>query len=539
VIIRKKNTSTRKNTKKNVSSALDPFSLGSKYVIETKLLKNYLRKSARWWTIWRIATFSFLLILFVTLFPFNFSIKYDFSIRYIVSYFNNPSSFKDVVLNIVLFIPFSFSTTHLLHRRKLNWIFILIAILLASSGLSFMIEVLQIFLPSRSPTLTDIISNTLGGFLGFFLSGQIALKQWNKLHLFKVLTACFIAYTTFILLVSTPLPSTANLRNWDSNFPLQIGNESTGNRPWQGYISNLDIIDRSISKSEVEGIFIEKNSLINFKDSLITSYKLTGENNYQDHVGHSPNLSWQGKSHNLQETKNIFLDSSRWLSTETPASFITEKIRHSSQFTLITTVATANTKQAGSPRIIALSKNPHQRNFMLGQKSSSLVFRLRTPVTENRRDLQLVIPGIFEDTKFHHLIISYANSILKIYVDKPENSYYLELTPGTALFSLIFPIKPHNLETFKDLYYAFIFIPLGVLLGAITTIYRKKSNFYAIFISGGILLPSLCLESILAFGGRRDFSPANLLQGILVVLITMLAIQMIARPYFSRKIILN
>jgi glycopeptide antibiotics resistance protein len=472
----------------------------------------------------------------MTLFPFNFSYKDDSSITYIFTYFYNPTiniSISDFILNIVLFIPFGFSFTCLLLKSKLSWIIILAMVLLFSFSLSLTIEVLQIFLPFRSPSLTDILTNTLGGLLGFYLLRLRVFNQLSKILSLKVLTVCFIGYLCLTFLISITLPSITDLSNWNPSFSLLLGNELTGDRPWQGYISDISFIDKTISEPELALIFSEAIPLKSLRDSPLAFYQLTGQGNYRDRMGNLPNLSWQGKQLNsIPEDHNIaFLTPERWLATEKPASFVTEKIRQTSQFTLIATIATASTNQAGPARIISLSENPYQSNFILGQEDSSLVFRLRTPVTgKNGANPELIVPGVFADTKFHRLVISYADSVLKLYVDKSENFHYIELTPGTALFSYIFPRRAYSSQIFKSSYYGAIFIPLGFFLGAIAIkIYRGKLIFHIIFFSGGILLPSFLLESILVFGGRRNFCLENVLLSMGIMLAAMLTVRALTR----------
>jgi hypothetical protein len=312
---------------------------------------------------------------------------------------------------------------------------------------------------------------------------------------------------------------------------LLVGNELTGDRPWQGSISDISIFDRAISKAELAQIFSEGSPL----NSPLAFYQLKGQGNYRDPMGNLSNLSWQGKQLNshAEDDDIAFLTPERWLATEKPASLVTEKIRQTSQFTLIANVATANTNQTGPARIISLSENPYQRNFTLGQEGSSLVFRLRTPVTgENGANPELIVPGVFADTNFHRLVVSYADSVLDLYVDKPENFHYLDLTPRTVLLSFLFPKEAYDAKKIKSLYYGGVFIPLGLILGRITIIYRRRLSFYVMLFFGGILLPSFLLESILSFGIRRNFSVENLLLSIAIMLTAMLTVRVLTIVFY-------
>jgi len=80
------------------------------------------------------------------------------------------SYFTDVFINIVGFIPFGFFFYAFLNNikkasRAKNY---LIAIFLGG-GISLAIELFQVYLPTRSSSLTDLICNILGTILGVII----------------------------------------------------------------------------------------------------------------------------------------------------------------------------------------------------------------------------------------------------------------------------------------------------------------------------------------------------------------------------------
>ena len=66
---------------------------------------------------------------------------------------------RDVVLNVAVFVPFGFLLSD---RRSLNRRLGLLGILGAASLLSGIGEFCQVYSPSRFPSATDVVSNTLG-----------------------------------------------------------------------------------------------------------------------------------------------------------------------------------------------------------------------------------------------------------------------------------------------------------------------------------------------------------------------------------------
>ena len=157
------------------------------------------------------------------------------------------------------------------------------------------------------------------------------------------------------------------------------------------------------------------------------------------------------------------------------------------------------------------------RNFTLGQQAENLEFRVRTPLTgSNASDLKLEVPGVFIAEKSHHIVITYSKATLEIYIDRLENYHslhLLELIPKEQIF----------------FYYGITFIPLGVCLALLTTLAKRKLNFYRYFLWTGILFPSLILEASLMSGSGKSLSFKNLLVGIFFTAGTMLILRIRAK----------
>ncbi|NJL80430.1 MAG: VanZ family protein [Richelia sp. SL_2_1] len=469
-----------------------------------------------------LVIFSVLAVLIATLYPFNFSLPDSVSRRELVDSFDNNSFFKDQVNNVLLFLPLGFGLTGLLQKRKFKLASQIIAVILASAGLSLTVELLQILLPSRAPTPADIFNNTCGGFLGL-----IGFYVWNfqsfKAILQRVetskasnsrskITLFFTGYIILTFLITIPWQATTNLSGWNSNFPLIIGNETTANRGWEGYISQVNIANQAFSKNEVKQIFSQNNNFPHLENSLLASYEFTGKAPYRDRTGKQPDLQWYGES-TIQNEKGVLLSPNHWLKTATPVTSLSESIRKTSAFTISTTVTSTKKEQTGPARIISLSQDSYLRNFTLGQQGSDLVFRVRTPLTgANASDVKLEVPHIFDDLKPHQIVITYSKSLLTIYVDKVANIHTLNLLD----------LIPKEKRFF---YYGLTFIPLGLCLTLLTALAKRKLNFYRWLLLTGILLPSLILEGILVQESGKNISPKNLFLGILFTAGTMLILK--------------
>jgi VanZ family protein len=83
----------------------------------------------------------------------------------------NRSFWKDVIVNILGFIPFGFFFYAWRRESAIeNKLSTILLIVVLGAGLSLGIELLQVFLPTRDSSLTDVVSNTLGTYLGVLLS---------------------------------------------------------------------------------------------------------------------------------------------------------------------------------------------------------------------------------------------------------------------------------------------------------------------------------------------------------------------------------
>ena len=78
---------------------------------------------------------------------------------------NHIFYFKQITLNIILFIPFGFTLTAVLKEKGVHN---LRPVLIAGAVLSITVEVLQ-YITSRGYTeLDDVINNTLGAVIGWW-----------------------------------------------------------------------------------------------------------------------------------------------------------------------------------------------------------------------------------------------------------------------------------------------------------------------------------------------------------------------------------
>lgn len=120
------------------------------------------------------------LVLWITLKPTTVDAGFDAEIRWLLAALHEigvPAWFRyrqlEFTANAVMFVPLGFFTGMLLGRR---WPWGLAAMPLASAC----IEAAQFcFLPGRYATVSDIVANSLGGWVGGGLAALIGARFWG------------------------------------------------------------------------------------------------------------------------------------------------------------------------------------------------------------------------------------------------------------------------------------------------------------------------------------------------------------------------
>lgn len=445
------------------------------------------------WGQWLLlAGLSFIII--ATISPFTFIVPKGFSSKFIIEEFNFGSSVKDYLQNILLFIPFGIGLAKITASKnaKNNLVKTLAITLLTSTIISTTVELTQFLLPTRTSNLTDIIYNSLGGALGGFIYCQrkqiiefivgIITGNPQKLSIKSILYA-IAGYCLLVILGLWILLISVNLSNWDDDFYLAIGNEVTGDRPWNGNIHSLYISDRGLNRSEVAQVFKQPDSFFAQLPNLVTSLVFTkSQPFYQDSQKQIPNLLWQGNlsiaainqaNYSTIQTPSILVNSQQWLKTEEPASLLTEKLKNNSEFSLSLVVATNELAQTGPARILAFSQGTKAHNLIVGQDNTNLDVRLRTPITGNNANQpEFFVPNVFNDRQLHQILIIFAQKKLNFYIDQPDNQYTFEFNSYNSFLSY-FPwekknwrinLQNFNLFKYQLLFYSIVLTPLFMLI---------------------------------------------------------------------------
>jgi hypothetical protein len=330
-----------------------------------------------------------------------------------------------------------------------------------------------------------------------------------------------LGYVILAYLVSIPLQRDTLLSDWDEDFPLVLGNELTGDRPWRGSISQLHLVDRAISEEEAKDWLRRMKHSAAIGYPVLASYDLTEARYNRDRMGNLPALVRKS------EMNDRLNPAKTWLATESPVSYLIRRIAANSEFTLAAAFASASADQKGPARIISISKDPGLRNLTVGQQGSDLIVRLRTPMTgENGVNPELTAPGVFAADGWHILVAIYDGSKLVLHMDEPYERYILALNPGAAAASYFGPVTA-PMVFYNLAYYIAIFFPFGILMFIVLNSIANSPVIRLLFAVSITLGASLLLEGVLIASCGKALEWQNLVLGIAVMGGTLLLFQSI------------
>jgi VanZ family protein len=444
-----------------------------------------------------VALVSLLLVLVATLFPFRFTISENSRLGENLPFLGRGrTDFLDLKNNCLLFLPLGLGLTGwCLTTKQYSGTRALLIAFLSCLGISYGVETLQVFQPSRIPSLFDVACNGISGGLG-----GACFLIWTA----RGSHASWLGHLAIVLAVSIPLRFSALPSNWDPSYPLLLGNEKTGDRPWQGTIYDLFIADRVLVPEEMSKIFQGRFDEPRLKDSLLVALRcLERGEPCADSVGDEVDFVWTGNVREGLLRGPLFFDGRSWLTSVTVSRRVSDRIREHGQFTVAATVAPCNLTQAGPARIVSRSIDVSSRNFTLGQQGRNLVFRLRTPTTgENGTEPEMVAHEVFRDKSPQHLAIIFDGERLNLFVNLRQHPDSLSLNIGAAAFRGFGPMSQTLCRVYERLFYSILFAPFGVLLGLAAV--RSSSSLAGRLaaVVGAALLSSALLELTLMISGR-------------------------------------
>lgn len=370
----------------------------------------------------------------LTLAPFDFSVA-AFAARAPDLRF---SLSLDFVLNTFGFVPLGailyFLTQSHAKGMRCRW-----GITTAIAAIvSLSLEAGQLFLPTRDPSLLDVVANAVGGGLGFWATHHLRQSPWI-IHLRRygqrLALYTLMLYVAGLIGLFLLIPTSQKLEGWDPGYPLLIGNEATLDRPWLGKIFFVALYDRVLTADQIEVAFQggpNPEAELHLRGEPIVLYP------FQERGGtHVYDRSLIGVPLDLEIAAP---QQATWLPdggleltgpTVLRSSRKPEKIYHrftaTDSFSVVAWIEPKDSLQVGPARILSFSLNPYLRNFTLGQEKSEIRFRVRSALAgPNGTRLELRTKGLGLGRKPTHVAVTYDRGTEQFYV----NGVLLESLPA-------------------------------------------------------------------------------------------------------------
>ncbi len=463
----------------------------------------------------RVFLLAFAGILFLTLFPFRFMLPGKLppgASPLLLGTGEKSDGAADIVLNILLFVPFGFGLSERFRGMGWSWKRALLATWIAGAVLSYTIEFLQIYIPTRDSGWEDVVTNGAGAAVGaafFALCGPPLVHYLTRLERLvrASVTLCravviLCVYFGLWLAVSAILQKGTRLDDWSAQSHLYVAGEpQIGISPaWKGTISQLKLWNLALTDDDARAL-TQGTMPASARKGLLASYDFSSGAELQDQMGFLPDLTWTPYPPTLAGVRDIRLDGRYWLASREPVSSMVMAVQQTNQFSLLIacTPASFTTEQ----RIVSIAQSSGAVDLLLRQDDTSLVFWFRNPLSIGHAQLAWNIPNIFFAGQPRRILLSYDGSNLSLFVDGLRDSHVYTLGPGVRLAELVRRVKPAELEGYNYIYDALIFFPAGALLGiAVTGIKSRNLLGYSV-VAALFLLPPWIFDQVLGHPNRR------------------------------------
>jgi VanZ family protein len=454
---------------------------------------------------WVLLGAAVALVLGACLFPYRFELASEGTLAVVKAPERTGDTVRDVVVNVLLFLPLGVAVAAAAAERGRGGRAAMAATLAAAAGLSIGVEDLQTLLPTRDPSLRDVAANVGGAVLGHLLFlwcgaqlaalGRAVQALWRRLWLVDRPGWLLGALLIVALLSAGWLQARTRLSDWSSDFPLVVGNEATGDRPWTGWIHSFEIADRALSHRQA-GAALGGSLESVLPGSLVLAQQFP--DGQLPAAATAAGLGWQGQSSQPAppSAEGLYLSGVRWLRSDEAGRSVSAALHGTNQLTLKLRCRPAGPSQVGPARIVSISTDPYRRNITVGQEGAALVVRLRTPATgPNGNEPELVRPHVFDGDGDRTILLTYDGAVLTAYVDRTEDPSRVELSPGAVLVNALASPYPLDFPGYTVLFLGLVSSPAGVLLAL--TFARRRTLGPGVWLS--IVIFSLLLGAGLEF----------------------------------------
>jgi hypothetical protein len=254
-----------------------------------------------------------------------------------------------------LFVPFGFGLAAKLREKGKSGAKVLLFTVLAGALLSYCIEFLQIYIPTRDSGWEDLFTNTTGAVVGYFLfevAGKSILTVISALEsrLERLLTArraLWILSLYFVIwfAVSMSLQGDSKLENWTHDSRLVIGNDAAGHltRTWKGNISSVQFWNRAMPSNIAMEITAGK-SIPDGASKPLAAFVFSGDPLLEDKNHFISKLIWTPNTPDVSNDDALTLNGSSWIISQADVGNLIQALQKTNNFSLRVVCAPAEVR---------------------------------------------------------------------------------------------------------------------------------------------------------------------------------------------------
>ncbi len=305
--------------------------------------------------------------------------------------------------------------------------------ILTVAPLACAIEAAQLLLPDRHAHLADLACNILGTAMGGSCVPSLGeagrglrLRLLGHRRLMYMLASAVVTAAIMALLI-VPAALWINLDAWNDSFPLLVGNEAGGHRPWLGDIRLLAIYSTALDAERCRERWRRCTEALDVlptgEPGLLAAWDFNEEPTRRiaaSGPASAPAILVREPSHvDALGAGGLRLTRPTKLVSQRPPTEIIRAIKAADAFSVEVWCRPASAVQTGPARIAGISRNSSVRNFMLGQRYGGLSFRVATPVTgPNGADPPFYVGGqLLVEQGYHHIVGAYSHGASRLYLD--------------------------------------------------------------------------------------------------------------------------
>jgi hypothetical protein len=419
-------------------------------------------------------------ICLATLWPFTFDFHPIGWRQFVAAFALAPSTLLDLPRNIILFAPFGMGVASVLHGRGVSRNTTLAVTAAAGLAMTACVESLQVFLPGRTPNVSDIWSNACGAIAGVaVLRALPSALGWlrGRARRGPSLTAAVMISANVAIAVaasSVLMGGAVNQPFAATRRPLVAAAARVGS---PRVVRDVVVFDRAADREEARQL-LEGRVPSELRESVVAA------------------------------------------PDEPAAPAATHPARIGNSFTIALTLDRVERVPPGRTPILVLADTDSADRLAIAQDATRMALRWRSRFDgDSAARTELEFPGVLDPTpRSRRIVISVRGVTASVRTSDGAGNGDILLGPEATMSALLresdyWPLTLRHAAFWRALitFAAIVFAAPALLLGA-----ALRTRHAAVATACGILLPPLCTEALVAINGAHALRVLAILTGAAV-----------------------